>query len=200
MRSRRWQWQRQRQRLSVLLLLLLGCCWFSPVAGASPLYTVCRHTHAHTRARACVMFFLLLFHCFVFTTNTHAHTRMCTYNCCMRLCVRNGRVCSAALAASDQAQMKVGSAVAAAAAATGRQRHNRYVCACCRCRCCFASAKAQPNLQALSLARWREPFFSLALSLRLSRAARVSCAVRSGAASRCCLVAGQFCLGCHRLL
>lgn len=63
------------------------CCCLP--AGGSPLYTVCRHTHAYTHTNTCVcLSFLLLFHCFVCTTHIQAHTRtrMRTYNLCMRLC------------------------------------------------------------------------------------------------------------------
>lgn len=60
---------------------VLCCCL---PAGASPLYTVCRHTHAYTHTHTC---FLLLFHCFVCTTHT-SHAHACEHTIYACACVR----------------------------------------------------------------------------------------------------------------
>lgn len=200
MRSRRWQWQRQRQRLwlcaasSTFLL-------FSLVVGASPLYTVCRHTtHTHAHIHMWYVFFCFYFIALYVPHNTHRqrgarHAHACEHAyiqllhapVCVCVCVTD-----AALAESDQTQTKVSSAVAA-----GWQRAGSGQAARVPLQAATAHyAKAQPNLQTLSRA------VSLSLSLFPAvegSALVVSCAVWS-AASRCCLVAGQFRLGFPQII
>lgn len=98
---------------------VLCCCL---PAGASPLYTVCRHTHAHM--------FLLLFHCFVCTTHTHTHTHANTQFMHAPVCVSclpTRRVCNANRAAQRSAVTKPKRRWAAAATATAAEQHNsRY--------------------------------------------------------------------------
>lgn len=177
MRSRRWQWQRQRQRLwlcaasSTFLL-------FSPVVGASPLYTVCRHTtHTHTHTYTCDMYFsasislLCMYHTHTHRQRGARHAHACEHAyiqllhapVCVCVCVTD-----AALAESDQTQTKVSSAVAA-----GWQRAGSGQAARVPLQAATAHyAKAQPNLQTLS----RAVSLSLSLSFPLSRAAPSSSA------------------------
>lgn len=144
------------------------CCCLP--AGASPLYTVCRHTHAytHTHTHTCVCFsFLLLFHCFVCITHiqaTHAHyksrTRMGTYNLCMRLCAYHVCPPGACVMWSEQssAVTKPKRRWAAAAIATAAEQHDsRYR----QRQLAHKALPSQPKLYFLS------PALSLSLSLYL---------------------------------
>lgn len=104
---------------------VLCCCL---PAGASPLYTVCRHTHAHM--------LLLLFHCFVCTTHTHTHTHANIQFMHAPVCVSclpTRRVCNANRAAQRSAVTKPKRRWAAAATATAAEQHNSRYSRIMRC-------------------------------------------------------------------
>lgn len=107
---------------------VLCCCL---PAGASPLYTVCRHTHAYTLTRTHVsasISLLCMYH-------THTRTRMRTYNLCMRLCAYHVCPPGACVMRTEQrsAVTKPKRRWAAAATATAAEQHNSRYSRIMRC-------------------------------------------------------------------
>lgn len=102
---------------------VLCCCL---PAGASPLYTVCRHTHAYTHTHTCFCFYFIALYVPHTHTHTHANIQFMHAPVCVS-CLPTRRVCNANRAAQRSAVTKPKRRWAAAATATAAEQHNsRY--------------------------------------------------------------------------